>query len=60
MISMGAHDLNLSFVVKREDAEPALRALHAALIEGVQGAAENLPLKRGLAGFHPMDIPRSA
>ena len=36
MISMGANEINLSFVVKQEDAKAALRALHAALIEGVQ------------------------
>ncbi len=33
MISMGANEINLSFVVKRSDANEALRALHAALIE---------------------------
>jgi aspartate kinase len=32
MISLGASEINLSFVVKKEDAAPALRALHAALI----------------------------
>jgi aspartate kinase len=32
MISLGASEINLSFVVKKEDATPALRALHAALI----------------------------
>jgi aspartate kinase len=32
MISMGANEINLSLVVKAEDAKPALRALHAALI----------------------------
>jgi len=34
MISMGANEINLSIVVRQEDAHPALRALHAALIEG--------------------------
>jgi aspartate kinase len=33
MISMGANEINLSFVVRQDDARPALRALHAALIE---------------------------
>jgi aspartate kinase len=33
MISMGANEINLSFVVRRSDATQALRALHAALIE---------------------------
>ena len=33
MISMGANEINLSLVVKRSDAQEALRALHAALIE---------------------------
>jgi aspartate kinase len=33
MISMGANEINLSIVVKQEDARPALRSLHAALIE---------------------------
>jgi len=33
MISMGANEINLSFVVKQEDARPALRALHAALFD---------------------------
>jgi aspartate kinase len=37
MISMGANEINLSFVVKQEDAKPALRALHAALIEAPEG-----------------------
>jgi aspartate kinase len=32
LISMGANEINLSLVVKEEDAKPALRALHAALI----------------------------
>jgi aspartate kinase len=38
MISMGANEINLSIVVKSEDAKPALRNLHAALIgtEGVR------------------------
>jgi aspartate kinase len=31
LISMGANETNLSFVVRQEDAGPALRALHAAL-----------------------------
>jgi aspartate kinase len=31
MISMGANEINLSFVVRQEDAGAALRALHAAL-----------------------------
>ena len=34
MISMGANEINLSLVVKHEDAEPAVKRLHAALIEG--------------------------
>jgi aspartate kinase len=33
MISMGANEINLSFVVKQDDARPALRALHGALLE---------------------------
>ncbi len=33
MISMGANEINLSIVVKDEDAIPALRALHPVLIE---------------------------
>ena len=33
MISMGANEINLSIVVRQEDAKPALRSLHAALIE---------------------------
>jgi len=33
MISMGANEINLSMVVKDEDARPALRALHPVLIE---------------------------
>ena len=33
MISMGANEINLSFVVRREDATAALVALHGALIE---------------------------
>jgi aspartate kinase len=33
MISMGANEINLSFVVRQEDAKPALRALHGALFE---------------------------
>jgi aspartate kinase len=33
LISMGANELNLSFVVRQEDAAGALQALHAALIE---------------------------
>ncbi len=38
MISMGANEINLSFVVRQEDAKPALRALHAALIENAATA----------------------
>jgi aspartate kinase len=34
MISMGANEINLSFVVRREDALEAVRRLHAALITG--------------------------
>jgi len=34
MISMGANEINLSLVVRSEDAAEALRRLHAALIEG--------------------------
>jgi aspartate kinase len=33
MISMGANEINLSLVVRREDAGQALRGLHAALIQ---------------------------
>lgn len=33
MISMGANEINLSLVVRRSDADEALRRLHAALIE---------------------------
>ena len=33
MISIGASEINMSFVVKQEDAKPALQALHTALIE---------------------------
>ncbi|MDR3671450.1 MAG: aspartate kinase [Holophaga sp.] len=33
LISMGANEINLSFVVRQEDAGGALRALHTALIE---------------------------
>jgi aspartate kinase len=33
MISMGANEINLSFVVRQEQAKAALRALHTALIE---------------------------
>ena len=33
MISMGANEINLSIVVKEDDANGALRSLHAALIE---------------------------
>ncbi|HTL98836.1 MAG TPA: lysine-sensitive aspartokinase 3 [Holophagaceae bacterium] len=33
MISMGANEINLSLVVRREDADEALRRLHRALIE---------------------------
>jgi aspartate kinase len=34
MISFGASDVNLSFVVTEADAEPAVRALHATFFEG--------------------------
>jgi len=34
---MGANEINLSFVVRQEDARPALRALHAALIGTAEG-----------------------
>jgi len=37
MISLGANEINLSLVVRQEDAPTAIRQLHAALIEG--GAA---------------------
>jgi aspartate kinase len=37
MISMGANEINLSFVVKEEDARPALRALHRVLEDGFNG-----------------------
>jgi len=40
MISMGANEINLSFVVRQEDAKPALRALHAALMERPVGEAQ--------------------
>lgn len=33
MISLGASDIAINFVVKESDAEPALRAVHAAFIE---------------------------
>jgi len=33
MISFGASDVNVSFVVSEGDAEPAVRALHAAFFE---------------------------
>jgi aspartate kinase len=35
MISMGANEINLSLVVKTEDARTALRSLHAALFDGL-------------------------
>ena len=34
MISMGANEINLSLVVKRDQEHETLRRLHAALIEG--------------------------
>lgn len=34
MVSMGANDINLSFVIKAEGAEAALRRLHAEFFEG--------------------------
>jgi aspartate kinase len=34
MISMGANEINLSLLVKAEEAPGALRRLHAALFEG--------------------------
>jgi aspartate kinase len=34
MISMGANEINLSFVVRQEDVKPALKALHVSLITG--------------------------
>jgi aspartate kinase len=40
MISMGANEINLSIVVRQEDAKPALRALHAALIENPGGEGD--------------------
>jgi aspartate kinase len=40
MISMGANEINLSFVVRKDDARTALRALHAALIEVPAAAGE--------------------
>jgi aspartate kinase len=43
LISMGANEINLSFVVRREDADPALRALHAALIEHPAAESEAVP-----------------
>jgi aspartate kinase len=33
MISFGASDVNLSFVVAQDDAEPAVRRLHAEFFE---------------------------
>jgi aspartate kinase len=35
MISFGASDVNVSFVVAEADAEPAVRALHSAFFEGM-------------------------
>jgi aspartate kinase len=40
MISMGANEINLSFVVRQEDSKPALRALHAALMERPAGEVQ--------------------
>jgi len=34
MISMGANEINLSIVVREEDAAPALERLHAELFQG--------------------------
>jgi aspartate kinase len=41
MISMGANEIYLSFVVRQQEAKAALRALHAALIEqpAIEGGA---------------------
>ena len=40
MISMGANEINLSLVVRREEADEALRRLHGALIEqNLEGGA---------------------
>ncbi|HET8901074.1 MAG TPA: lysine-sensitive aspartokinase 3 [Holophagaceae bacterium] len=38
MISMGANEINLSLLVRREEADEAMRRLHHALIEGGGGA----------------------
>jgi hypothetical protein len=40
---MGANEINLSFVVRQEDAGRALQALHAALIESPGVAARRAP-----------------
>ena len=55
MISMGASEINLSFVVKQEDAKPALRALHAVLVE-----SPALDTKRVLNEFPELEVSRSA
>jgi aspartate kinase len=39
MISMGASDLNLSFVVSQHEAHEAMRRLHADLVDGTGGHA---------------------
>ncbi|HJW10008.1 MAG TPA: hypothetical protein VJ483_10260, partial [Holophagaceae bacterium] len=36
MISMGANEINLSLVLKQEEAAEALRRLHGVLLEGVE------------------------
>jgi aspartate kinase len=48
LISMGANEINLSFVVRQEDAGSALQALHAALIES--------PVRRR-DGLHKSALP---
>jgi aspartate kinase len=59
MISMGANEMNLSFVVKQEDAKPSLRALHATLIES-PAAEGGQTIKRVLDDFSILEITRSA
>ena len=58
-ISMGANEMNLSFVVKQEDAKPSLRALHATLIES-PAAEGGQTIKPVLDDFSKLEIPRSA
>jgi aspartate kinase len=59
MISTGANEINLSFVVKREDATPALRALHAALIESPAQEGGH-PMEPGLDPWRERPNPRDA